>query len=56
MFWEHKCLPWLTISLTEKEKGEENLNLNVPPLHTHTHIHLLPKDASGSIKIPDPLA
>lgn len=55
MFWEHKCLPWLTISLTEKKKGEENLNLNVPPF-THMLIHLLPKDASGSIKIPDPFA
>lgn len=53
MFWEHKCLPWLTISLTEK--GVENLNLNAPP-STHMLIHLLPKDASGSIKIPDPLA
>lgn len=55
MLWEHNCLPQLTISLTEKEKGEENLNLNVPP-STHTLIHLLPKDASGSIKIPDYLA
>lgn len=48
--------PELTISLAGKEKGE-NLNLNVPPCtHTHMHIYLLPKDASGSIKIPDPLA
>lgn len=60
--WEKQTMPGsinvfpeLTISLAGREKGEFEFEC-APCSCACTHIHLLPKDASGSIKIPDPLA